>query len=95
MANYILSNNATEDLIRIYLYGAAQFGVTQADRYYDNFFKQFELIAKNPYSFEAVDHHRIGYRRCPCGSDTIYFKLQDEIVEILAIVGQQDIDNIL
>ena len=36
-----------------------------------------------------------GYRRCPCGSDTIYYRINDNMVEIMAIVGMQDLKNIL
>ena len=90
MADYKLSENAKEDLIRIHQYGVAQFGVKQADRYFNNFFDCFDLIASNPFSFEAVDYIRTGYRRCPVGSDTIYFKLNEGHVEIMAIVGHQD-----
>jgi len=38
MANYRLSEEAKEDLIRIYQYGAKKFGLSHADRYFDNFF---------------------------------------------------------
>jgi toxin ParE1/3/4 len=30
-----------------------------------------------------------------CGSDSIYFKVNNEIVEIMAIIGKQDLNNIL
>jgi toxin ParE1/3/4 len=42
-----------------------------------------------------VDYIKAGYRRCPCGSDTIYYRINDNIVEIMAIVGMQDLKNIL
>ena len=47
----------------------------------------------NPYSFELVDHIRKGYRRCPYGSDSIYYKLNEGMVEIMAIVGRQEINE--
>jgi toxin ParE1/3/4 len=87
MANYKLSEEAKEDLIRIYQYGVKRFGMSQADRYFDNFFNCFEMIAERPFSFESVDHIKVGYRRCVCGSDTIYFRVNQEMVEIMTIVG--------
>ena len=48
MANYKLSNVAKEDLIRIHHYGVKQFGIKQADKYFESFFLHFELIAQNP-----------------------------------------------
>jgi toxin ParE1/3/4 len=95
MANYKLSNVAKEDLIRIHHYGVAQFGITQADKYFNSLFEYFDIISQRPYSFESVDFIKIGYRRCVCGSDSIYFKFNNNIVEIMAIIGRQDLNNIL
>ena len=90
MANYKLSNVAKEDLIRIHHYGAKQFGIKQADEYVEAFFMHFELIAQNPVGFESVDFIKPGYRRCVCGVDSIFYKINDEVVEIMTIIGRQD-----
>jgi len=95
MAEYRLSNEAKEDLIRIHHFGVEKFGITQADKYFNAFFDYFEIIAQRPFSFESVDYIKKGYRRCPCGSDTIYYRINDNLVEIMAIVGMQDVKNIL
>ena len=91
MADYFLSEAAKEDLIRIHHYGVAKFGMRQVDKYFNSFFKYFEIIANSPCSFQSVAHIRSGYRRCPCGVDTIYFRIKDGTVEIMAIVGRQDL----
>jgi toxin ParE1/3/4 len=93
MARYKLSNAAQEDLIRIHQYGIKTFGMTQADKYFDMFFDYFDIIAQRPFSFESVDYIKVGYRRCVCGSDSIYYKINNDIVEIMAIVGSQDLKN--
>ncbi len=90
MTNYKLSNTAKEDLIRIHQFGLYKFGIRQADKYFDEFFKYFDKIVANPFSFESVDHIRNGYRRCPCGSDSIYFRIINDVVEIMTIIGNQD-----
>ena len=95
MAKYKLSNVAQEDLIRIHHYGVKRFGMNQADKYFDSFFEYFELIAQQPFSFESVDFIRTGYRRCVCGSNSIYYKINNDFVEIMAIIGKQDLNNIL
>lgn len=95
MAEYRLSNVAKEDLIRIHHYGVQKFGEHQADKYFESFFKYFELIAKRPYSFESVDEIKEGYRRCVCGVDSIYYRIHNDIVEIMAIIGKQDIKHLL
>ncbi len=97
MAKYRLSNEAREDLIRIHHYGVERFGMVQADKYFNTFFKYFDIIAQQPFSFESVDYIKKDYRRCACGADSIYYKykVNDDVVEIMAIVGRQDLNNIL
>ena len=94
MAKYRLSNAAKEDLIRIHHFGVEKFGITQADKYFDSFFEYFEIIAQRPYAFESVDYIKKGYRRCVCDSDSIYYRINNGIVEIMAIIGRQDLNNI-
>lgn len=92
MAKYRLSNEAKGDLIRIHQFGVERFGIRQADKYFNTFFEYFEIIARQPQSFEAVEFIKPGYRRCSCGSDTIYFRISpaDGMVEIMTIIGSQD-----
>jgi toxin ParE1/3/4 len=95
MAEYRLSNEAREDLIRIHQYGVEKFGMAQADKYYNTFFEYFDIIAQQPFSFESIDYIRNGYRRCVCGSESIYYRINNGVVEIMAIVGRQDLMKIL
>lgn len=93
MVNYKISLNAKEDLRRIYSYGVIKFGVGQADKYYNALFDNFEKIAQNPLSLKSFNYIRTGYRRCPCGSDSIYYKITNDIVETMAITGRQDFNS--
>ncbi len=93
MANYRLSEAAKDDLIRIHQYGVRSFGEAQADRYFHAFFEQFDAIAANPYLYQSVDYIRQGYRRCVCGVDSIYYRIIDNTVEVMRIIGKQDIDE--
>jgi toxin ParE1/3/4 len=95
VTNYKLSNEAKEDLIRIHQYGIKKFGMFQADKYFNSFFDYFNIIVQRPLAFESVDYIKKGYRRCVCGTDSIYYKINGDIVEIMAIVGMQDLKNIL
>jgi toxin ParE1/3/4 len=94
MAKYRLSNEAKEDLIRIHHYGVEKFGETQADKYFDTFFEYFDIIAQRPFSFESVDYIKTGYRRCVCGTDSIFYRINNGVVEIMAIIGRQDLNSI-
>lgn len=93
MLKYRLSNEAKNDLIRIHQYGVKKFGMIQADKYFDSFFEYFETITQRPFSFEPVDYIKKGFRRCVCGTDSVFFKINDNIVEIMAIVGKQDLNE--
>ncbi|MBN3584343.1 type II toxin-antitoxin system RelE/ParE family toxin [Algoriphagus aestuarii] len=95
MASYRLSEEAKNDLIRIHHYGVQRFGMAQADRYFEDFFSYFEMIPERPYSFESVEFLKEGYRRCVCGADSIYFKINQDTVEIMAIIGRQDLSKLL
>ncbi len=95
MASYKLSNEAKNDLIRIHQYGVKRFGMAQADSYFNTFFQYFDRIAEHPFSFESVDHIKKEYRRCVCGVDSIFFKVNGNSVEIMAIVGKQGINEVL
>ena len=95
MVKFRLSNEAKEDLIRIHHYGVEKFRLTQADKYFNSFFECFEIIARQPFSFESVDYIKKGYRRCVCGADSIYYRINIDTVEIMAIIGRQDLNNIL
>lgn len=93
MYNYDLSIQAKEDLLRIYEYGISQFGLDQADRYFNMMHDCFDKIAKNPYLFPAVSNIKSNYYRCVCGVDSIYYKIVGTRIEINAIIGRQDFEN--
>ncbi len=95
MAKYRLSNSAKDDLIRIHHYGVKKFETAQADKYFDSFFEYFDIISQRPFSFESVEFIKKGYRRCVCGSDSIYYRINKDMVEIMAVIGKQDLDAII
>ena len=90
MFGYRLNIQAEEDLTRIFEYGMGRFGYFQALKYYDEFYGCFSKIAKKPYMFSDASHLRMGYRSCVCGVDTIYYKINSDVIEIMAIIGKQD-----
>ena len=91
--NYVLSKEADEDLIRIHEFGVYKFGETQADKYFLAFFEQFKVIVKNPYLYPSVDYLNVGIRRCVCGVDSIYYRVNGKTVEIITLIGRQDIKS--
>jgi len=93
MGIYKLSNEAEADLDRIWLRGLKEYGLEQADKYYNALFDRFEELADNPYLYQLVDDIRQSYRRSPCGVDTIYYRINGGCVEIMNIIGRQDIEE--
>ena len=63
MAEYKLSQEAKEDLIRIHQYGVEKFGIAQADKYYNTFFDYFKIIAQQPFSFESIANAALNHFR--------------------------------
>jgi len=92
MPNYKLSETAEADLVRIYHWGFQRYGQEQADLYFTDFFDHFDRLAEQPLSY-PVTEIREGYRRSVCGADSVYYRITDGIVEIMAIVGAQDADQ--
>ena len=93
MAIYRISEDAKADLRRIYRRGIREYGEALANQYYDAFFDRFEELAEQPYLYQAVDEIREGYRRSVCGVDSIYYPVEGDTVEIMTILGQQDVDE--
>lgn len=93
MATFRLSPDAEADLIRIHQWGIRNHGEDRADRYFWKLIDCFENIALNPMQYQAVDEIRVGYRRCVCGRESTYYRVAGDTVEIMAIIGQQDVDT--
>lgn len=93
MANYRISEEAKGDLQRIYCRGLAEFGEARADEYFDAFFERFSELANRPEQYPAVDAIREGYRRSVCGADSIYYRVVEGTVEIMRVLGRQDVNE--
>jgi toxin ParE1/3/4 len=92
---YKLSNEAKMDLARIYWRGVDEFGAIQAELYYKTLFKRFDDITEAPYKYPAIEHIRDGYRQSVCGVDSIYYRLDGGLVEIMRVLGRQDVNESL
>lgn len=80
---YSLSKDAKMDLTRIYWRGVEAFGEDQAERYYEVLVQRIIKIAEAPYQYQAIDDIRDGYRHSVCGVDSIYYRLNGGLVEIM------------
>jgi toxin ParE1/3/4 len=92
MAKYRISPNARDDLERIWRYGVEHWGMELADAYHAAFFNHFEELAENPHRYAEIDI-RPGYRRSLCGKESVFFRIDHDRVEIMAILGKQDVEG--
>ena len=54
---------------------------------------RFAQIAQQPNLYQAVDYIRAGHRRSVYGTDSIYYRINGCIVEIMAILGYLDTED--
>jgi hypothetical protein len=62
MRQFVLSFEAEEDILRIFEYGLANFGLNQAEKYYDMLFECFKKIGSNPFLFPAANEIKKEYQ---------------------------------
>jgi toxin ParE1/3/4 len=94
MAAYKLSLETESDLEGLYYRGVVEFGLQQADDYYDGLIQRFQRIADAPLMYPDVSYIREGYRRSVYGAHSIYYRIEVEHIFIVRIIGQQDISDI-
>ncbi len=86
MSKFILSSEADQDMIDIYLYTREYFGIRQAEIYSKNLIDSFQLLAEHPrfgrfYSPFAC--------RFECQGHSIYYQIKDDHTFILKILHQR------
>ena len=87
MGNYQLTNKADTELDKIYEYSILNFGVQQADKYFDTMQQVFHHLADNPLLGRSCDHLKEGYRRHEHKHHIIFYKPTKTGVLILHILG--------
>jgi len=91
---YVISKKALADLNDIWYYTVEKWSVDQANRYYDLIFEEIGYICKRPHSGKSMDDIRKGYRVSKVKSHLIFYKVVNDIVEIIRILHQRmDIEN--
>lgn len=86
-----ITNVADQDLDDLYTTGFTTWGEAQADRYYDGLLERLNRICENPKMYPAVDDIRTGYRRSVYEKHSIYYVIDEDAIEIRAVVKYQDI----
>jgi toxin ParE1/3/4 len=90
MANYLLTEQADEDLANVLRRGALDFGLQKAEEYYDGLVDRLNNISERPMMYQAVDEIKPGSRRSVYNVHSIYFQIRHTEVLIIRILGRQD-----
>lgn len=90
------SVQAEEDLIGIYLYGATQFGIEQAERYYADLQDTLEMLRQHPRLARARTEFKQPVRVHFHRSHVIIYQTDTDVVFVIRVVsGRQDWERLL
>lgn len=82
---YELTPRAERDIKDIWLYTAEAWGDEQADKYVALLEKRFAALVESPYIGPARPDIAQGYRYMPAEQHHIFYRINDDCVEILGI----------
>lgn len=88
---YRISNEALNDLEKIWLYTFESWSLKQADHYFNLIMNEIEYLTNNPESGKDYNKIRKGYFRSRVKSHFIFYKIngKDDEIEIIRILHQQ------
>ena len=92
---YRISDKASEDIDRIWLYTLENWSVEQADRYYRLIYQEILFIVEDFETGKDITKIKTGYRQAKVKSHLIIYKRADDgIIEIVRVLHQMmDIPN--
>lgn len=90
MAEFKLSPAAELDVMNIAYFGMERFGIAQFEHCRDKLQARFEQLSKTPELYPKVDHIRVGYRRSVCGAHYIYYRINNDAVKNMRIIGNEN-----
>ena len=94
MARYALSPAAQSDLDSIWDYSLRHWGEAQAETYTRSIRAACEALAKGTLVSRSAEEIRAGYRKAAVGSHVMFFRIRDDVVEIMRILHQSmDVDR--
>ena len=87
---YLISQQAIEDLDKIWVHTLNKWSKEQADRYYDLIIAEIEFIADSYLIGKSAEQTRKNYRVTKIKSHLIFYrKVDNEIVEIVRVLHQR------
>ncbi|MFI0427078.1 MAG: type II toxin-antitoxin system RelE/ParE family toxin [Flavobacterium sp.] len=90
MSNYILSEQALDDVNKIWIYTAENWSIEQADRYYNLIFDEIEYIVANIEMARDFGTIRKDYRCSKFKSHLIFFRItKSKEIEVVRVLHER------
>ena len=83
---YKTTRQADQDIIDIYVHGAAAYGIDQAERYHQGLVKAFEILAENPLLARERNEFDPPVRLHPCQAHMIAYLTRPEGILIVRVL---------
>lgn len=88
---YRLTNAAAEDVAAIFVRGAAEFGLTQAEKYHFGLERIFEFLAANPRAGRERDEFSPPVRLHLFGVHVVVYRIVGEDILVVRVLhGRRD-----
>ena len=88
MAKFRLSPNAARSIAEFDTYTKENFGPKQAQRYLESLLDRLEYLAEHPEHGKKRDELKDGYNSYFVGSHTVYYRLEDNTLEVIDVLHQ-------
>lgn len=85
MPAFRLTREADEDVVRLYVDGAGQFGFEQAERYYADLWRTFAFLAEYPFAARERTEFKPPVRIHPFRSHMIVYRAGNGPVQVLRV----------
>jgi toxin ParE1/3/4 len=94
--SYKATRRADQDIVEIYMRGAAEFGVDQAERYHEGLVAAFSRLAESPHMARERTEFNPPVRLHPYRAHMIvYVERNDGILIVRVLHGRQDWERTL
>lgn len=87
--SYVIRQEAISDLEEIWLYTEEKWSVEQANRYYQLIMDEISYICRNGQARKSMEHIRKGYFASKVKSHLIFYRVENDIVEIIRILHER------
>ncbi len=84
-----LQQKAKEDIKKIWKYSLNNFGIEQADKYYQELTQAMSVIASNPKIGLSCDYLRSGYRQYQINKHLVFYQITENTIRIIRVLHER------